>query len=171
MDEYCKKHGINTYTFINDNSTIYTAQQFASIDGSTQSSSTTTTSSSVTFSVQQSTTTTTSSTGTLNGGQSFVKVRSLVERGYKFVEKKFNLTDFLANSNALINNMSSYNSISSSFLQNPISTGAIFPPNALSNALNQTSVMSSSFGSTHSINTNPSSSQSGNTLIALGRIF
>lgn len=171
MDEYCKKHGINTYTFINDNSTIYTAQQFASIDGSTQSSSTTTTSSSVTFSVQQSTTTTTSSTGTLNGGQSFVKVRSLVERGYKFVEKKFNLTDFLANSNALINNMSSYNSISSSFLQNPISTGAIFPPNALSNALNQTNVMSSSFGSTHSINTNPSSSQSGNTLIALGRIF
>lgn len=165
MDEYCKKHGINTYTFINDNSVMYTAQQFASIDGSTQSSSTTTTSSSVTFTVQQSTTTTTSSTGTLNGGQSFVKVRSLVERGYKFVEKKFNLSDFLANSNALINNMSSYNSISSSFLQNPISTGAIFPPSALSSALNQTGVMSSSFGSSHSINTNPSSSQSGNTLI------
>ena len=54
----------------------------------------------------------------------FLKVRSLVDNGIRFIERKLNLEDFLKSSNTLINNLQSFNSINSSSMQN---SGFLFP--------------------------------------------
>ena len=58
--------------------------------------------------------------------QSFVKFRSLIEKGYKLIEKKFNLNDFLNFSNIIINNITSVHSVSSpaSFLSTSFFTSS-----------------------------------------------
>ena len=107
MDEYCKKHCINSYVYINDYSVFHTSQIFAS-NCSIQKNQVSN-QEKVKFSVQES--------SDSMDYQSFVKIRSPIDKGFRFTEKKFRLTDFLSNSNQIINNMSTYNTISSNYLQ------------------------------------------------------
>lgn len=130
MDEYCKKNGINSYAYLKETSIVSTSQIF-SANILTSSSSSISSGSSVNM---------TNGTESLRGNQSsgnmlnqssksnlvsipppsqtFVRIRSLVDRGFKFLEKKFNLSEFLANTNVIINNLTSYNSINLSSMQN-----------------------------------------------------
>lgn len=103
MDEYCKKYCINSYVFLKESSSTSTQQIFLenpyrTLENTYSNSSIANPSSSV--SSEQSTT-------------QYLKIRSLVNRGIKFIEKKINLLDFLHRSNSIINNMTSFNSLNS----------------------------------------------------------
>lgn len=181
MDEYCKKHNINTYTFINDNSTLYTAQLFSSYLGvSGDNANSNTSSSNVTFSLHSSSQSSGVSSSNLSVGgntsnnTSYVEIRSsLVDKGYRFVEKKFNLSDFLYNAKALITNMASFNVISSSFLQNPFCAPSMTPhflaasTGVSNNTSHYQAALSSSFGSSLSIASNTSLNQASKPIISL----
>jgi hypothetical protein len=145
MDEYCKKHSICHYAYINDSSTMYTSQLFnSSLFSLSTDKQENSNNLNIPYGMNNQT------NGTLNAtNHSYIRIRSLIEKGYKFIEKKFNLNEFLANSNTLINNMSSYNSITSSYLQN---SGFQYFPNSSNTSLNcQQSSTSSNFGSSGSL--------------------
>lgn len=46
---------------------------------------------------------------------SFVRIKAFADKTAKFIEKKFSLSEFLANTNMLINNMSTYSSLNSNY--------------------------------------------------------
>lgn len=118
MDEYCKKHNIHSYTFINDTSVFYTGEIFTSnLNEKPQIGST----SNVKFSNQQIFNST--------ENHSSVKIRSPVDKGYRIIEKNIQLNEFLSVTNQIINNMSSFNTVASSYLQTPIGSGFFSYPN------------------------------------------
>ncbi len=106
MDEHCKKYSITSYAFLKENSTSSTSQIFL-----TNSFKTTTTNSDT-----ASTSPTSHNNNLIASAQptnQFIKIRSLLDRGLKFVEKRLSLQEFLSHSNAIINNMTSFNTIHS----------------------------------------------------------
>lgn len=113
MDEYCKKHCINAYSYIKENSILFTSQIFAHNSSSIQNNSV---DAWLTDQLDQSQNltlnNTSSSLKTSPSSQSFLKIRSLIDKGFKFLEKKFNLNDFLVNSNKIINSSLSVGSFS-----------------------------------------------------------
>lgn len=145
MDDYCKKHCINSFAFINDNSVFNTAQVFSTNNSNDKAAQQ---SSSVKFSVPQERN---SSTTLIANSPTYVKIRSSTDRGYRSLEKKLLLNDFLSNSNQIINNMASLNPVTSSYLQ---ASGFFqFPASSSSSTVHHqtTSAMSSSFGSSLSL--------------------
>jgi hypothetical protein len=104
-----------------------------------------------------------------SSNQNFLRIRSLIDKGLKFIEKKFNLQEFLVNSNTIINNMSSFNSLNSSsihgngfqFINQNFST-----PNSIINSMPSSTTMNN-FGSTSSLSSSVQSSSniSNNTYI------
>jgi len=115
-----------------------------------------------------------SSNDTINSSShsNLIRIRSIIEKGIKFVEKKFNLHDFLVNSNTIINNMSTFNSIHSNSLNNsgfyflnhtnfstPTSQYSTNMPNTCqsSSSLSNNNNNNNNFGSSSSLNSNISS--------------
>lgn len=141
VDEYCKKHNINSYVYLNDSSTMFTSKilsaNFAHLNSDSDNNN------------GNNTSTSSSSLSSITAGQSLLKIRSLIDKGYKFLEKKFNLNDFLISSNNLINNMATYSSVSCNFL-----AGQNWPfqlTNPASSVSSTMSSTSSNFGSNHSL--------------------
>ena len=112
MDEYCKKYCINSYSYLKEGSSMSTSQHiflnnsYTNIESANSSN------------INQHGSTITSSSPPLS---QFLKIRSLVDRGVKFIEKKLNLQDFLLQTNVIINNLTSFNSIHSSYGNQPFS--------------------------------------------------
>ena len=157
MEDYCKKHCISAYAFLNDNSVFHTAQILANNERNEKSQTSNGSTSNVKFTVPQQQVNSSSSSN-----QSYVKIRSSTERGYRSAEKKLLLSDFLANSNQVINNMATFNTVASNYLQTPISSGFLPFPSSTSSSFgssgggggashHQLSGLSSSFGSSLSL--------------------
>ena len=115
MDEYCKKHCISSYVFLKESSSMSTSQIF--LTNSYQNLPT------LNSSVNNPNHHINSSSTELFQSQ-FLKVRSLVDNGIRFIERKLNLEDFLKSSNTIINNLQSFYSINLSSMQN---SGFLFP--------------------------------------------
>lgn len=134
MDEYCKKHYINSYTYIKENSILFTSQ----ILDNYQLNSTLNSASSINLSTNDQLESSLSSTLNNNNNnnsslasspsnQSFLKFRSMIERGFRFFEKKINLNDFLSQASDAIRTMTPLGALNSSssllpFLNSPFSS-------------------------------------------------
>ncbi len=186
MDEYCEKYNITSYAFLKENSTSSTSQIFMS------NSLKSIMNSDSEFIIRRRgiSEIVTASPPRHNNNLmitaqptiQFIKIRSLIDRGIKFVEKKLNLEEFLTHSNTIINNMASFNTIHSSnntnnilsplplfnyfhnFLNKP-STGTISTSsmqNTLNNASNYAELVSAilTHPSINSINSTPSIKES-----------
>lgn len=160
MDEYCKKYCINSYVFLKESSSLQTSQVFLS--NSLSSTNT------ISFETSNSETINSNSNSNNNNitssNMNFLKIRSLVDKGLKIFEKKFNLQEFLMNSNTIINNMTSFNSMNSNSVQN---SGFQFLNQNYSTPTSVISSVSSSnalnnFGSTSSLASVQSSNISSN---------
>ncbi len=147
-EEYCRKNAINSFAFIKENSITSTSQIFTT---------------NTNFNINQETANSvndyTSPVSASN--QSFVKIRSLIEKGYKFIEKKFNLHEFLLNANSLMVYLNSFSNVNSKFLPN--SSPVIQSQNMLI-ASSSTSSLSNSFNSSSTLSNlnNSSFNQSSN---------
>ena len=93
MDEFCKQNFISSYAYINDNSILLTNKVFSNNESlSSSMNASKNDRSSPTENLQ--TTNGSAMISTSPNSQSFISIRSWVERGYKFIEKKFNLNVF-----------------------------------------------------------------------------
>ena len=158
IDEYCKKHSISSYAYIKTTSPTYTSQIFSTFTNSAsnptgdvnstnvnansnlksnQSSGDLLESGSNGLSLVSSSMSSSNNNSNNISNYSILKIKSIVEKSSKYLEKKFNLQEFLANTNIVISNLtSSFNSLNF----NP--TQSLFF-NTLSNAQN-TPIQSSS---------------------------
>lgn len=165
-DEFCKKYCINSYAYVKDSSSDFTSQIIAgsinSNSGGNSNNSLSVSSSTICIRNEllngQNMTATESSTSQSNltstspaanssspSNFSFLKLRSVLDKGVKLVEKKLNLSDFLMSTNNLINNMTSFNSINFSIY------GQLLPFTSSTN-LNHSNTNSSSTSSSSSSN-------------------
>jgi serine/threonine protein kinase len=162
-DEFCKKYCINSYAYVKDSSSDYTSQIIASSTNNSGGNSNNLSVNSSTVCIRNElmsgqnmtaessiSQTNLASTSPISGGNSpnsfsFLKLRSVLDKGVKLVEKKLNLTDFLMSTNTLINNMTSFNSINFSIY------GQLLPFTSNTN-LNHPNTNSSSISSSSSSN-------------------
>ncbi|RMZ99580.1 Eukaryotic translation initiation factor 2-alpha kinase 4 [Brachionus plicatilis] len=96
MDDYCKKACINSYSYINDNSVLLNSKIVANNQPSLNS--------------LVSDSNAMEPTETSASSKIFLSIRSWIDRGFRFMEKEFNLNDFMAQSNQIINSISSIGS-------------------------------------------------------------
>ena len=111
MDDYCKKNCLSSYVFLDEGSTSGATQAFiqgSKSNGSESSNSIMTVSS--TNSLQ-----TNGLNGSTNGSncQGVVRFRSMIDRGVRFVEKRFSLNDFLVATSYIIDKMPSLSPLNS----------------------------------------------------------
>jgi translation initiation factor 2-alpha kinase 4 len=154
IDEYCKKHSISSYAYIKTSSAAYSSQIFTTFDNSNSTlngpasssssssyCSTLDTARSITNDTTSSANNNSSSSSSNNSNYSFIKIKSMVEKSSKYLEKKFNLSEFLSNTNLVINNLtSSFNSINF----NPTTQNALFNNNNNNNMSNTTPILQQS---------------------------
>lgn len=135
IDEYCKNHSISSYAYLKTNSPIYASQIFTAFTNSLNNTIGDQTSSNCNLSNKNNqsnidlldgTSNSMISTNTNNNNNnqvyySFIKIKSIMEKSTKYLEKKFNLQEFLANTNIVINNLtSSFSSLSFNPAQNTL---------------------------------------------------
>ncbi len=150
-DEYCKKNSISSYAYLKDSSTAFSSTVFANDFkplGFVSNVNENVTKDSISSANSDIKVVSNSNSNILTNSAlnfSFVKLRSLIDKRVKLAEKKFNLHEFLVQTNNLINNMTSFNAINFNPLQNA-------NPNIVHK--------STSFGSTTSLNSVGSSSNS-----------
>jgi hypothetical protein len=152
-DEYCKKHSISSYVYVKTNSSLYASQIFTTYANSAYNNSSD--QNNCNKNNQSSMDTLDGASSSSNGNLSsngnstsnstnfgFIKIKSMVEKSRKFLEKKFNLQEFLANTNIVINNLSSsFNSINF----NPVQQNIFFNNNFSTNAQNTPVLQSGSY--------------------------
>jgi hypothetical protein len=156
VDEFCKKHSISSYVYVKASSTLHASQIFTTyansaytntndqnnsiknnqscsegLDGLSCNSNLI--SNNVSSNVN-------SNSNLIN--YSYIKIKSFAEKSCKYLERKFNLSEFLANTNIVINNLSSsFNSINF----NPTQQNVFFNSNFSTNAQNTPVLQSASY--------------------------
>ena len=175
VDEYCKKHSISSYAYVKASSTIYASQIFTTYANSAYNNSTDQNNSnknnqscsdgldgaSCVSNIISNNLSSNANSNSNSINYGYLKIKSIAEKSCKFLERKFNLSEFLANTNIVINNLSSsFNSINYNPTQQNIFFNSNYSTNTQNTPVLQSSIhMNSASGtSLNNISTNNQSS-------------